>query len=47
MGRKPFLSAQQVAHARTLLEQGERLVHVAQSLQVSRRTLERACASTR
>jgi DNA invertase Pin-like site-specific DNA recombinase len=47
MGRKPLLSAQQVAHARTLLEQGERLVHVAQSLQVSRRTLERAFASAR
>ena len=47
MGRKPLLSAQQVAHARTLLEQGERLVHVAQSLKVSRRTLERAFASAR
>jgi len=42
MGRKPLLSASQVAHARTLLEQGERLVHVAQLLSVSRRTLERA-----
>jgi len=42
MGRKPLLSASQVAHARKLLEQGERLVHVAQLLNVSRRTLERA-----
>jgi DNA invertase Pin-like site-specific DNA recombinase len=42
MGRKPLLSAPQVAHARTLLAQGERLVHVARLLNVSRRTLERA-----
>lgn len=42
MGRKPFLSMQQVAHARKLLEQGERTVYVAQLLNVSRRTLERA-----
>jgi DNA invertase Pin-like site-specific DNA recombinase len=42
MGRKPLLSAPQVAHARKLLEQGERTVHVAQLLNVSRRTLERA-----
>jgi DNA invertase Pin-like site-specific DNA recombinase len=42
MGRKPLLSAPQVAHARKLLEEGERLVHVAQLLNVSRRTLERA-----
>lgn len=42
MGRKPLLSAQQVAHAHKLLEQGERPVQVAQSLNVSRRTLERA-----
>src|SRR5712671_324482 len=45
MGRKPLLSAPQVAHARTLLEQGERPVHVAQLLKVSRRTLERALRS--
>jgi DNA invertase Pin-like site-specific DNA recombinase len=42
MGRKPLLSAPQVTHARKLLEQGERTVHVAQLLNVSRRTLERA-----
>jgi DNA invertase Pin-like site-specific DNA recombinase len=42
MGRKLLLSAPQVAHARKLLEQGERPVHVAQLLNVSRRTLERA-----
>ena len=42
MGRKPLLSAQQVAHARTLLEQGERPHTVARSLNVSRRTLYRA-----
>jgi DNA invertase Pin-like site-specific DNA recombinase len=42
MGRKPLLSAPQIAHARKLLEQGERPVHVAQLLNVSRRTLERA-----
>ena len=45
MGRKPLLSAHQVAHARQLLEQGERVVHVAQLLNVSRRTLERALRS--
>ncbi len=42
MGRKPLLSASQIAHARKLLEQGEHPVHVAQLLNVSRRTLERA-----
>ena len=42
MGRKPLLSAPQVAHARTLLAQGERPVRVAHLLKVSRRTLERA-----
>src|SRR5215468_6223729 len=42
MGRKSLLSAPQVAHARTLLAQGERPVHVAHLLNVSRRTLERA-----
>ena len=45
MGRKPLLSALQVAHARTLLEQGEWPVHVAQLLKMSRRTLERALSS--
>jgi DNA invertase Pin-like site-specific DNA recombinase len=46
MGRKPLLSAPQIAHARTLVEQGERPVQVAQLLNVSRRTLERALAAT-
>ncbi len=45
MGRKPLLSSQQVAHACTLLEQGERTAHVARLLNVSRRTLERALHS--
>ena len=44
MGRKPLLSAQQVTHARTLIEQGERPGDVAQSLNVSRRTLYRVIA---
>ena len=42
MGRKPLLSAPQVAHARQLLAQKERPIHVAHLLNVSRRTLERA-----
>ena len=42
MGRKPKLSSQQVTHARTLIGQGERHDTVAQSLNVSRRTLYRA-----
>jgi DNA invertase Pin-like site-specific DNA recombinase len=42
MGRKPLLSTPQIAHARMLLEQGERPVQVAHLLSVSRRTLERA-----
>ncbi len=42
MGRKPKLSPQQVAHARKLLDQGERPAHVAQLLKVSWRTVERA-----
>ena len=42
MGRKALLSAQQVAHARQLLAQGEPHDRVAQSLKVSRRTLYRA-----
>jgi DNA invertase Pin-like site-specific DNA recombinase len=46
MGRKPLLSAPQVAHARKLLEDGERPIHVAQLLNVSRRTLERALKSS-
>jgi DNA invertase Pin-like site-specific DNA recombinase len=42
MGPKFKLTLQQVAHARKLLEDGERLIHVAQLFNVSRRTLERA-----
>ena len=45
MGRKRLLSAQQVAHARKLIEQGEGPDNVAQSLNVSRRTLYRALAA--
>ena len=46
MGRKPLLSAQQVAHARKLREQGESPRDIAQSLNVSRRTLYRALGET-
>src|SRR5437773_306224 len=46
MGRKLLLSAQQVAHARKLVGQGEHPNDVAQSLKVSRRTLYRALAET-
>ena len=42
MGRKPKLTPQQVAHARTLIGQGEPHDTVAESLSVSRRTLYRA-----
>ena len=42
MGRKPKLSPQQVAHAHKLIEQGEHHDTIAQSLNVSRRTLYRA-----
>jgi len=42
MGRKPVLSPQQVALARTLIGQGEHRDTVAQSLHVSQRTLYRA-----
>ncbi|SMF97928.1 Site-specific DNA recombinase [Methylomagnum ishizawai] len=42
MGRKPKLTAQQVAHARALLDQGELHDSIAKSLGVSRRTLYRA-----
>jgi len=42
LGRKPNLSPPQVAHARKLLEQGERPGDVARLLKVSRRTVERA-----
>ncbi len=46
MGRKRLLSAQQVAHAHMLIEQGEGSDNVAQSLNVSRRTLYRALAAS-
>lgn len=42
MGRKPLLSTQQVAHARKLREQGEKVRDMARLLNVSRRTVERA-----
>ncbi|MHC1728591.1 MAG: helix-turn-helix domain-containing protein [Syntrophobacteraceae bacterium] len=44
MGRKRLLSAQQVAHARKLIEQGKALTMWLKSLNVSRRTLYRALA---
>src|SRR5215510_8044472 len=45
MGRKPLLSASQVAHARKLLEQGESPDDIARLLKVSRRTLYRALSN--
>ena len=45
MGRKRLLSAQQVIHARKLIGQGEGPDNVAQSLNVSRRTLYRALSN--
>jgi DNA invertase Pin-like site-specific DNA recombinase len=42
MGRKPILTEAQVAHARKLVEQGERPADVAKVLGVSRRTVYRA-----
>ena len=42
MGRKPILTAQQIAHARKLVGQGERPKEVAKLLGVSRRTVYRA-----
>jgi DNA invertase Pin-like site-specific DNA recombinase len=38
MGRKPLLTAQQIAHARKLREQGETPAHVAKLLNVSSTT---------
>ncbi|MGC9195869.1 MAG: helix-turn-helix domain-containing protein [Syntrophobacteraceae bacterium] len=46
MGRKRLLSAQQIAHARKLMGQGEGADNVAQSLNVSRRTPYRALAAS-
>ena len=42
MGRKSKLTPQQVEHVKKLIEQGEHHDKVAQSLNVSRRTLYRA-----
>jgi DNA invertase Pin-like site-specific DNA recombinase len=42
MGRKPKLTPQQLSHAKKLIKQGEHHDTVAQSLNVSRRTLYRA-----
>ena len=39
IGRKPLLSPQQIGHARKLIEQGKSHDTVAQSLNVSRRTI--------
>ena len=44
MGRKPLLTAQQVAHAQKLREQGESPAQVAKLFNVSRRTLYRSLA---
>ena len=44
-GLQTITVCEQVAHACKLLEQGERHVQVAQLLNVSRRTLERALAA--
>lgn len=43
-GRKPKLSPQQIAHARRLIEQGERREDVAALFKVGRKTLYRALA---
>jgi DNA invertase Pin-like site-specific DNA recombinase len=42
MGRKPFPSAPQIAHARHLIEQGEPPDAVASSLKIWRPTIDRA-----
>ena len=44
MGRKPLLTAPQIAHARKMREQGRSPREVAQLLKVSKRTLHRAIA---
>ncbi len=46
MGRKPLLTAQDVAYARKLVGQGESPDDVARLLKVSRRTLYRVLAAT-
>ena len=45
-GRKPSLSAQQIAHARKLVEQGEAVPTVAKLLDVDRATVYRALKRT-
>jgi DNA invertase Pin-like site-specific DNA recombinase len=45
MGRKPLLNAQQIAHARTLRDEGYPARHIARLLNVSLRTVERALAT--
>ena len=47
MGRKPILTAGQVAHARKLVRQGEHPKDVAKLLGVSRRTVYRALSNER
>ncbi len=42
VGRKPALTAAKIAHARKLIESGERVLAVARSLNVGRATLYRA-----
>jgi DNA invertase Pin-like site-specific DNA recombinase len=39
LGRKPKLTAQQIAHARKLIEGGESPAHIAQLLKVARSML--------
>jgi DNA invertase Pin-like site-specific DNA recombinase len=43
-GRKPKLTAQQITHARTLLDQGKRVPEIAALLNVHRATIYRALA---
>jgi DNA invertase Pin-like site-specific DNA recombinase len=45
-GRKPKLSAPQIAHARQLIESGQRVQDVAALLSVGRVTLYRALQKT-
>jgi DNA invertase Pin-like site-specific DNA recombinase len=44
-GRKPKLDAEQLEHAREMLDQGKDRQHVARVLKVSRTTLYRALAA--
>jgi DNA invertase Pin-like site-specific DNA recombinase len=45
LGRKPKLTPQQIAHARKLIDQGQRREDVAALLNVNRTTLYRALAA--